>query len=637
LSYRIIKVEIMVRGAVLAIAEKLFPEKIPSLGEYSREVGVAPSTFRRSGEWLLGIIPGLLGRRRPGPKAEEEAAGDQKRQEVVQRIEDLRSWLLEERLPTEKNTCYSPEAKKRIALVSNEVHATGMLDFGEIARVLQIDERQLRRIREEVAGAGGEAPEPESRRPDTTNDLPGEIQKLIKDIQISADTRNPYGPTDVKRILEKNYKEKLERYLGKETIALSTVSKYMKLDEVKTEENGKGKEHPRGSYIYPEPFQVVAIDTSYFKVFGRTFYLITVFEMGGRVNLLSRMFIRENTEAVVSMLEEFISRFPGIEVVVIDRGTPYLNEEVKALLENNGLLRVVCPPEAPTAKGACERHFRTLKEILRPAFEKVFPVDPGWEPEKFLKVLEMGIAVFQELYHQIPQEGIDGKSPAERAAEFDPVRACARMVELFQRSLDSEPAEEYARELHYRFQLPGDPQETVNTLKQFGTRSLRKLAARVEPYMGPPWPDWVYDPLGYLAAKAREIWEMDRKEAKVENLWKAREKESLELSKKEEEEREAKEKEYKEHPERFVDGALRCLGISLENNWLGPIERSGSFLKELLVSLSKKMKGAFLYEIERLRGRIGSLEVNGRGREGLLLFLDEFLAGWMAQEEIPDG
>jgi hypothetical protein len=634
LSYRIIEVEFILRGAVLAIAEKLFPEKIPSLGEYSREVGVAPSTFRRAAEWLLGTLPGLLSRRRPGPSTEEEAEANQKREETVQRLEELRTWLLEERHPTENNNCYSPEAKKRIALVSNEIQASGVLNFGEIARVLQIDERQLRRIREEVSEARGEAPQPESRRPHTIGDLPAEIQKLIKDIRDSADTRNPYGPMDVKRILEKNYKVELKKHLGKQTIALSTVSKYMKQDRVKTEEKEK---HPRGSFLYPEPFQVMAIDTSHFKVFGRTFYLITVFEMGGRVNLVSKVFLRENIGAVVSVLEEFLVTFPGVGFVVIDRGTPYLNEEVKALLEENDQVRLVCPPETPTAKAACERHFLTMKQVLRPALEKVFPEDPGWEPEKLAKVLEMGLSVFQELYHKIPQEGIDGKSPAERAAEFDPAKACSRMVELFQRSIDAEPAEDYARELHNRFQLPGDPEETVNTLRRYGTPCLRKLADLEGPHMGPPQADWIYNPLGYLAAMARKIWEKDRKEANAEKLRKVKEKRAKELAKEEKKEREAKEKEYEEHPERFVDGAFRSLGISLENNWRSAIERSGSFLKGLLSSLSKKMKGAFLYEIERLRGRIEGLEVNGRGREGLVCFLDEFLAEWMIQEEIPNG
>ena len=220
--------------------------------------------------------------------------------------------------------------------------------------------------------------------------------------------------------------------------------------------------------------------------------------------------------------------------------------------------------------------------------------------------------------------------------EFDPVEACARMVELFQRSLDSEPSEEYARELHSRFQLPGDPEKTVNDLKHFGTRCLRKLAAKVGPYMGPPQPDWMYDPLGHLAVKAKEIWEEGQKEARAEKLLEAREKESRECSKEEKDERETKEREYKEHPERFVDSAMKALGISFENNWKSAIERSEAFLRKLLVSLSEKMKGAFLYEIQRLKGRIGKLDFNGQGGEALERFLDEFFAERNVQGCVPN-
>ena len=42
--------------------------------------------------------------------------------------------------------------------------------------------------------------------------------------------------------------------------------------------------------------------------------------MGGRLNLLTRVFLREDTAAVVAVLEEFLEKFPGLAVVVIDRG-----------------------------------------------------------------------------------------------------------------------------------------------------------------------------------------------------------------------------------------------------------------------------------------------------------------------------
>jgi hypothetical protein len=308
-------------------------------------------------------------------------------------------------------------------------------------------------------------------------------------------------------------------------------------------------------------------------------------------------------------------------VVVIDRGTPYLNEEVKSLLESHGRVRIVCPPATPTAKAACERHFLTLKEVLRPAVEKVFPGDPGWEPERMAKVLELGIAVFQELYHRIPQDGIDGLSPAERAERFDPVKAATRMAELFQRSLDAEPAEAYARRLHERFQLPGDPQATVEALRCFGTPCLRKLAALVAPYMGPPFPDWIYEPLGYLAAKARDLWEEDQPSFLKEIQRKEKEKRARAAAQQEAEDRAAQEREYEERPERHVDRAIRTLGISFKIG--AGIKRSGEFLRELLVS--RQMKGAFVVEVERLRGRIPGLTDGVRARQGVERFLEEFL------------
>jgi transposase-like protein len=618
----------MIRGTILATMEMLFPTGIPSLKDFAQAEGAAPSTFRRSAEWLLGLLPGIFDARRPGPQTAELEL--EKRAETVQQLEDLRSWLLEKRSATEKNVCYSPEAKQRIAAAVERVLTPGALGLGEIARTLQIDARQLRRIREDVKEAGGQAPQPKSRRPQKTGKLAAEIQKLIDDIVRSADSRRPYGPMDVKRILEKNYKEDLEKHHGGQAIALSTVSKYMGMEEPKAKE-----EHPRGSFIYPQPFQEVAIDTSNFQFFGRTFYLITVFELGGRLNLLTRVFLREDTRAVVSVLEEFLGKFPGLAVVVIDRGTPYLNEEVKRILNDHGRLRLVCPPATPTAKAACERHFLTLKDVLRPALEKVFPQDPGWEPGKVTKVLEMGIAVFQDLYHRIPQEGIDGKSPEERAGEFDPVKACARMADLFQRSIESEPADEYARHLHQRFQLPGNPEETVKALKHFGTHCLRKLCRVVEPYMGPPFPDWMYDPLGYLAAKAHDIWEKDRAAFQAGKLQEAKEKEARVLAKKEEEERAAREKESGEHPERLVDGALKTLGIALKIG--AGIGRSRQYLREILVSLSRQMKGAFLGEVERLRGRIRTITEDSRARQGLERFLDEFVGERRGRDGFTNG
>jgi hypothetical protein len=615
----------MLEGTVLAIVEKIFPEGAPTLRDYSRQSGVAPSTFRRSATWLLGLLPGLLRSRRPGPGGVDDGEHPE-REEAVRKLQDLWSWIQRNRRETEKNNCFSPEAKLRIARVAQEIQSSGVMTFAEIADHLGIDVRQLNRIRAEVTRAGGEAPEEKSRRPENTAELAPEIQELIVKIEASADSRNPYGPTDVKRILEKNYQEELRKYHGRESIAPSTISKYMGNRAPQEEKPG----HPRGSFRYPEPFQQVAIDTSHFKVFGVTFYIITVLELGGRLNLLTRVFSRESTAEVVCVIEEYLERYPGVEAMVMDRGKPYLNDEVKGLLESHGRLRIVCPPATPTAKAACERHFETLKVVIRKASEAVFPRHPELGLEQIATALEFGSAVFQELYHQIPQEGIDGKSPAERIESFDPARACRLMVELFERSLEWEPEEDFARRIHACFQLPGEEKETVRRLKHFGTRVLRRVVEKVSPYMGPPYPKWMHDPLGYLAAKAHEVREKEQRAARQRKFAQQKAKSEHEERQRRENELEEEARLCREHPERFVDGMLDTLVLCARSGFEAGLKATAKRLRELLKSLSEKLGGAFTYEVDRMEERIRSLAADSRTAEVATGILDDLVGSLSA-------
>lgn len=611
MSFREINLEIMLRGTVLAIIEFLFPQGIPTVNQFAQENSIAASTFRRAAQWLLGLLPGLLQSRRPGPQAADETAAPE-RQEALQKLEALKLWLVENRAPTEKNNCYGGEAKQRLTHLSEEIQAARIMSFKEIAEFLGMAERQLQRIRREVEKAGGGAPAPASRRPRQSQELAEEIQQLIGDIQATGDSRNPYCATDIKRILEANYKDRLKEFHGSETLALDTVTKYMKQAKEKP-----AREHPRGNFHYSQPFQQVAIDTLHLKFFGMTFYLITVFELAGRLNLLTRVFLKENTEAVVSIIEESLVKFPSVEAAIIDRGTPYLNEEVKKLFEKHGKLRIVAPPSTPTAKAAGERHFSTLREVFEPALASVFSANPLWGREKLAKLMEFGVTVFQSLYHQIPQEGIDGKSPAERIRDFDPVKACEARLGLFKRSLDSEPVEEFARQLDQRFQFPGGEEETVSRLRQFGTRVLRRAAEKVAPYMGPPFPEWMHDPLGLLAAKAHALQESETKEYLANELRQEEEKKRKEQAGEKQALLQQEARKREENPERFVDSTLERLVTYSESNFRGGANLMATRLKELLRAFSVKLGVAFESEVNRLKARIRQFSENGTVREAV--------------------
>jgi hypothetical protein len=618
MSFRSIDPKHRLRGMVLAMVKLIFPDGAPTLEAYCRETGVASSTFERTARWLLGLLPGLLLRRRPGPPPLEGPPRREAREAALKQLEDLRAWLRGRCASTEKNRCYNAEAKERIARVSEAIQASGVLEYSEIAGVLDINERHLYRIRKEVAAVGGRVPEPQSRRPDRTRDLHLEIQRLIWRIAVS---KARYTPTDVKRILEKRYVKELERHHGAKTISLTTVAKYMGKDAEPAPPTKRA--HPRGAYDYPEPFQQAAIDTTHFKIFGWTFYIVTVFEMAGRLNLLTRVFVRENTHAIVGVIEQCLARYAGIAAFVIDRGTPYLNEEVKGLLEERGKLRIVAPPATPTAKATLERHFFPLKDTLRRAITAVFgDVNPGWPRRQVTKLLEMGTAVFQELYHRIPQEGIDGKSPAQRCADFDPLRAAEKMQRLFERSLDSEPADDYARQLHRRFQLPNPEDETAKRLKRFGTPVLRDLTEAVAPYLGPPFPEWMYDPLGYLEAKARTIWETRERRFHRKRHDEEAARRRREEAKATRETLDGEAQHRTDAPEAFLDDILRGLANGIAIRIPALVRIFTHKLKPLVRALAEQLGEAFVHEAKRLRERARSLADGDRVQTGLEAVLD---------------
>jgi hypothetical protein len=622
MSFRRIDAEMMLQGTVLAMVHLLFGDRIPTVEEHARANGVSPSTFRRAADWVITPLRRLLLRRRPGPVPGEKPDSAAQARE---KLRDLASWLRTLQSETATNACFSPEAKQRIAALSEEISTNGAMGYGEIAAELGIDPRQLLRIREDVEKKDGGPPEPESRRPKRTQDLSPQIQTLISDIERSADSQRPYTAADIRRILQRNYRQDLVEHHGRETISEDTVRKYMTAKPPAAEKN---KEHERGGFQYPEPFQQVAIDTSHFKLFGFTFYLITVFELSGRLNLVTRVFLRERTEEVLSVLEEYLERFVGLSVVVMDRGKPYLNDEVNAILLRHGRLRLVAPPETPTAKAAAERHFATLKAALRPAIQAVFPENPGWKKDKLSKLLEFGAQVFAQLYHQIPQEGIDGKTPAERIASFDPERRAMLLVSLLERARDAEPADAYAREIHQRFQLPGSVGETVKRLRPFGTRALSAVVEDVGRYLGPPFPEWMYDPLGFIAARASERSRRDRQERAEEIHRRERERAARQEENARRQALETERLERGEHPERFIEARLGTLLKCAETGFQAGLKLLAKDLGPLLGGLRQKLGSAFASEVERLKERLRTLATTAEAAEVALRYLEQLLRNY---------
>ena len=238
----------MIRGTILATMEMLFPAGTPSLKEFAQVEGRRRVHLPALG----GLAPGSPSRdffeaRLPGPRAPESSgAGEEGRggpgtggsPHLAPRemLRDREEQLLQPR-----------------GQATDRRHGEQHPDRGDVG--LRRDRRDppdrwtsTPEDPHEVDKAHGEAPQPKSRRPHNTGKIAEEIQKLIDDVVRSADTRRPYRPMDVKRILEKNYQDDLEKHHGGESIALSTVSKYMGQEEPKAKE-----EHLEAASSTPSP------------------------------------------------------------------------------------------------------------------------------------------------------------------------------------------------------------------------------------------------------------------------------------------------------------------------------------------------------------------------------------------------
>ena len=144
--------------------------------------------------------------------------------------------------------------------------------------------------------------------------------------------------------------------------------------------------------------------------------------------------------------------------------------------------------------------------------------------------------------------------------------------------------------------------------------------------MGPPYPEWMKDPLGYLAIKARQRWEKEKRAFLERKLTDEKEKKRKEVKKRKEEELERQSIERQQHPERFVDRLLDQLLSCMRSNFQAGMKIVSLQLKELLDSLSERLGSAFTHEVNRLRARISFMAEDARVREEAKALLDSLIS-----------
>jgi len=394
-------------GVCLLVVRRAFGDRIPTVADYCREQDISDDTIRRAARVLLSPVVRLLRARRPGPKAAARPAASVR---ALRAINDLLHALLPSSMP---KLLRSPVIR---GLVVHQVvfWRDQGVPFEELTSFLGMSSKTLGRWihRLETEGGGSEVPE-HSRRPQTSpNQVPGEIQAALRSLGLLC---RDYSIAEFTRLFNRRFATLLETY-GLSSLSEKTVGKYFRGERSKTRAKPR-TDSRRGCYEYPPPMTMAWIDTTQFKIAGVDVHIVVAMEAHSRMTLAGEACEQDNAEVAASVLGEALSRAPGLRALVRDRGKPYLNQCINALLAEQSCLPIDAHPYFPIDKAALERFFNTLKPWLRACLARLASEwqqadEPPWD--QVLAAVRAALQVFLRAYNLIPQPYLEAKCPFER-------------------------------------------------------------------------------------------------------------------------------------------------------------------------------------------------------------------------------
>jgi transposase InsO family protein len=392
-------------GVCLWVVLRNFGDRVPSLSEYGKAVDVSDDTIRRTAGALLFPVVRLLRNRRPGRRKRVEPSTTLL---ALRAMNDLLHALLPTSIP---KLLKSPATRGMVVQQVLFWRGKGVYLL-DLAEFLNTSPRQLTRWidRLEDKGNGCEAPQ-NSRRPLTSpNQVPEEVQHALRGLGAVCEG---FSVAETTRVFNARFPTLLEIYdLG--PLSEKTVGKYVSGRRSKTA--CKRKKSPRGGYEYPPPMTMAWVDTTHFDVAGTRVHIVVAMEAFSRTTLAGEAVVQENSDVAAAVLSEAMTRAPGLRALVRDRGTPYLNAHIDALLADRGCQPIDAHPYFPIDKAALERFFGTAKPWLHAALAQL---EHEWRhrppsQQEVLSAVRAALQIFLRAYNLIPQPYLEAKCPFRR-------------------------------------------------------------------------------------------------------------------------------------------------------------------------------------------------------------------------------
>lgn len=396
-------------GVCLLVVRREFSDRVPTLAEYADAEHISIDTIQRAAKFLLPAMARLLEGRSPGPK--KQPPPEPLSCVALRAINDLLRSLLPASIT---RLLSSPERRGLIVQQVCHWHSRGVALEG-LADFLGLSSRTLKRWMARCQVAGGQRVDHSSRRPKTSpQTLPSEIRDtLIRLRRLHA----PISVAEFTRLFNRGFRALLEEH-GLTAVSAKTIGRYLDGEQPKTTPSPEREASRRGDYHYPRPLAMAWIDTTYFTVAGVTVHIVGAMEAFSRTALAAEVFVQENAAATIEVLSATLQRVPGLQAMVRDRGTPYLNQQVDEFLAERDCVPINAYAHFPIDKAALERWWRTLKEwltdALRPLADRCQREGRILTKQEVVDRVAPVLRLFLRAYNLLPQAYLEGKAPIER-------------------------------------------------------------------------------------------------------------------------------------------------------------------------------------------------------------------------------
>ena len=136
-------------------------------------------------------------------------------------------------------------------------------------------------------------------------------------------------------------------------------------------------------------------------------YLISFIDDASRLITHSQFFDNEKTLAVEYAFKQALLRRGLPKRLVLDNGSPYRSNTLRAVCARLGIRIVYCKPGDPQSKGKIERWHKT--------FRKSFLNEVAWDALDSFDALNSRLWLWiEKIYHQDIHSALDNKTPWER-------------------------------------------------------------------------------------------------------------------------------------------------------------------------------------------------------------------------------